>query len=102
MIMSSLQRLFSGMRPFWGVGAGGLRYTHMASNAYRLPRSLPGILRGKPAKFVTEENGYVSRNASCIELKTDCGFTVDGELFAPVAGQQVEISADHAVQFVRT
>ena len=69
---------------------------------YRLPRSLTGILRGKPASFVTEENGYVSRNAKRVELSADCGFTVDGELFDPEPGRRIEITADQSIRFVRT
>ena len=103
MLMSTLNKLFSGMQPFWGEGPGGIRYTHIAGSAYRLPRSLTGILRGKPAPFVTEENGYLSKNAKCVELSADCGFTVDGELFPPAeAGRRIEITADQTIQFVRT
>lgn len=102
MIMSTLNQLFSGMQPFWGEGDGGVRYTHLAGSAYRLPRSLTGILRGKPAPFVTEENGYVSRNAKRVELNADCGFTVDGELFPPEPGRRINITADHTIRFVRT
>lgn len=102
MIASSLDRLFSRMRPFWGTGPGGVQFTTIASNAHRIPRSLTGILRGKPLPFVTEENGFLSRRAKRIELNLDCGFTVDGELFDPRAGRIIELSADRTVQFVRT
>lgn len=101
LIASTLDRLFSRMKPFWGSGPGGVEITSVASNAQRIPRSLLGILRGKPPPFVTEENGYTSRNANRVELRLDCGFTVDGELFDPVPGRQIEISADHTIQFVR-
>ena len=102
MIASSLDRLFSRMSPFWGTGPGGVQFTTIASNAKRIPRSLTGILRGKPLPFVTEDNGYLSRNAKRIELSLDCGFTVDGELFDPVPGRHIELTADRTVQFVRT
>jgi hypothetical protein len=52
--------------------------------------------------FVTEQNGYVSRNAKRVDLILDCGFTVDGELFDPVPGRHVALTANHTVQFVRT
>lgn len=102
MIASSLERLFSRMQPFWGSGPGGIRFTTIASDGHRIPRSLIGILRGKPLPFVTEENGYVSRNARRIDLILDCGFTVDGELFDPVPGRHVELTANHTVKFVRS
>ncbi|MDP6979881.1 MAG: diacylglycerol kinase family protein [Myxococcota bacterium] len=101
-IASSLDRLFSGMRPFWGEGAGGVKFSTIAADAHRIPGALAGILRGKPRSYVTEENGYTSRNARRVELCLDCGFTVDGELFDPEPGRRVELTADHTVQFVRT
>jgi hypothetical protein len=101
MISTSLHRLFSRMRPFWGEGDGGVRFTSIASDADRIPRSLPGILRGRPASFVTEESGYTSRNAKRVGLKMDCGFTIDGELYPGEPDQTVELSADHTVRFVR-
>lgn len=102
MIASSLERLFSRMQPFWGVGPGGVQFTTIASDGHRIPRSLLGIVRGKPLPFVTEENGYVSRNAKRVDLILDCGFTVDGELFDPAPGRHVALTANHTVQFVRT
>ncbi len=101
-IASSLDRLFSGMRPFWGEGAGGVKWSTIASDGYRIPSALTGILRGKPRSHVTEENGFTSRNAGRVELCLDCGFTVDGELFDPEPGRRVELTADDTVQFVRS
>ncbi|MCP4035884.1 MAG: hypothetical protein GY733_03020 [bacterium] len=102
MIASSLNRLFSRMQPFWGEGSGGVQFTTIASDGHRIPRSLLGILRGKPLPFVTEENGYLSRNALRVDLILDCGFTIDGELFDPIPGHHVELTANRTVQFVRT
>ncbi len=101
-IASSLDRLFSGMRPFWGQGPGGVQFSTIASDAHRIPSALAGILRGKPRDHVTEENGFTSRNAGRVELCLDCGFTVDGELYDPEPGRRIELTADHTVQFVRT
>ena len=100
-ISSTLDRLFARMRPFWGAGPGGVRFTSIASDAARFSRACPGILRGAPRAFVTEENGYTSRNAKCVELRFDCGFTVDGELVPSDSGRVVTITADDRVQFVR-
>jgi hypothetical protein len=100
-IASTLNRLFAGMRPFWGQGAGGVRITGITSTAQRLPSAAPGILRGKPRPFVSEETGYMSRNVKCAEMRFDCGFTVDGELVRPEPGLSVKLTADDRVQFVR-
>jgi diacylglycerol kinase (ATP) len=100
-ISTSLHRLFAGMRPFWGQGPGGVRFTAITSSARKIWSAAPGILRGKPGPIVTEENGYLSRNVKCAEMRFDCGFTVDGELVHPEAGTVVTLTADDVVQFVR-
>jgi len=100
-IATSLTRLFARMRPFWGHGPGGVRFTTMASGAERVGRAVPGILRGKPQAFVTPENGYTSRNVDLAELRLNCGFTVDGELWDPEPGRTVSVTADSVIPFVR-
>jgi len=100
-ISTSLQRLFARMRPFWGTGPGGVRFTALASDAQNLEFAVPGILRGNPRRFVGEDTGYLSRNVKCAELRFDCGFTVDGELVRPNPGCVATLSADDGVAFVR-
>ncbi len=100
-IASSLDRLFARMRPFWGRGAGGVRFTAIRADAQQLWRTAPGILNGRPGSRVCEANGYTSRNAKRAELRTDCGFTVDGELIPPEPGRVVSITADDTIRFVR-
>ncbi len=98
---SSLDRLFLRMRPFWGSGPGGVRFTSIAADAGGFAQALPGILAGRPSKHVNERNGYISRNARRVDLRMDCGFTVDGELVGPSPDRVVSISANDVVRFVR-
>jgi hypothetical protein len=98
---TSLDRLFLRMRPFWGGGPGGVRFTSIAADADRIGRALPGILAGRPAKRVDERSGYTSRNARRVDLRMSCGFTVDGELVEPAGDRIVSITADDVVRFVR-
>jgi hypothetical protein len=100
-IASSLRRLFMRMNPFWGYGPGGVRFTSIASSVQRLAPKVPGILRGRPGRDVTAENGFTSENAQRVEIRLDCGYTVDGETYAPVADERVAISADRRLTFVR-
>lgn len=100
-IASSLKRLFLGINPFWGRETGDVRFTALASRVRRLGRAAPGILRGRPGAHVTAENGYTSANAERVELRLDCGFTVDGEIFPCQADEHVTITADRRVTFVR-
>jgi len=98
---STLDRLFLRMRPFWGSGPGGVRFTALAANAKQLKRALPGILSGRPGHVVTERNGYMSRNAKRVDLELGCGFTVDGELVEPWPGRILSITAENTLRFVR-
>jgi hypothetical protein len=100
-IASSLERLFLRMRPFWGRGPGGVRFTSIAADAGGIARALPGILAGRPPEHVNERNGYISRNAGRVDLRMDCGFTVDGELVPPSPDRIVSITASDGVRFVR-
>lgn len=100
-ISTSLTRLFAGMRPFWGTGPGAVRLTAVTSDAGRFATSFLGIMRGRPRPFVNEESGYMSRNASRVEMRFDCGFTVDGELITPDPSCVISMTADNTVQFVR-
>jgi hypothetical protein len=100
-ISSTLRRLFWGIEPFWGQQKGDLRFTSIASNAWRLGMAAPGILRGKPREFVTPENGYTSRNAGHAVLRMSCGFTVDGEIFDQQSDDVVRLSAGRPVSFIR-
>jgi len=98
---STLSRLFARMRPFWGQGPGGVRFTSIAAPCERFGRSAVGMLRGKPADWVTPENGYISRNVERAELRMNCGFTVDGELWQPDPDRSIALSAERVVHFVR-
>ena len=98
---STLPRLFSQLRPFWGTGPGPVRFTSLAGDASHLGRAVPGVLAGRPGRHATEENGYLSRNAKKVELRFDCGFTIDGEQTDPRAGRTMAITAENNVRFVR-
>lgn len=100
-IASTLSRLFARMRPFWGKGPGGVRFTAIAAPCERIGRAAIGMLRGRPAAWVTPERGYTSRNVEHAELRMSCGFTVDGELWEPDPDRSVALSAERVVHFVR-
>ncbi len=100
-IASTLSRLFARMRPFWGQGPGGVRFTSCAAPCEKFGKSALGILRGKPASWVTPENGYTSQNVECAELRMNCGFTVDGELWQPDSDRSITLTAERVVHFVR-
>ena len=101
LIGSTLERLFWRLRPFWGDGEGGVRFTSVAYGAQRMGRTIPRILWGRPSARATPENGYTSRNVDRAELRFNCGYTIDGEIFPAEPDEKVSLSADRRITFVR-
>ncbi len=101
LISTTLERLFLRMNPFWGSGPGGVRLTALASRAQWMALAAPGILAGRPPRWLTPERGYLSARLERAELRISCGFTVDGELFAPEPEEQIELCADRRITFLR-
>lgn len=102
-LVSSLERLFLNMHPYWGERNGQpLHVTTVRSPATRLIRNLPSLLRGKPNRYLSEDKGYLSYNVKSISLDFDGPFTLDGEiLHAHVESGPVEISTAGELVFLR-
>ena len=102
LLVTSLQRLFLGMRPWWGSEDGNLHCSWIQQPHRRLLRVFPSLLRGKPHRFVTEGNGYFSHNADSIQLWMDGSYTVDGEIYPADSNKgPVTISSSPALEFLR-
>ncbi|MDX1708023.1 MAG: hypothetical protein R3274_05445, partial [Desulfobacterales bacterium] len=82
-LITTLQRLFLGMRPFWGAQAKPLHYTAFSDRHRHFLRVLPSALRGRQSRHVKPENGYISHNIDEAHLTLDSGFNLDGELYTP-------------------
>jgi diacylglycerol kinase (ATP) len=82
-LVSTLERLFLGLYPYWGSEAGPLHYTGVRVGPRYLLRALPSILRGRSGTHGTPENGFYSHNAHEIKLSLAGGFTLDGQLYTP-------------------
>ena len=82
-LVTSLERLFLGMHPYWGSENRPLHYTAVKTGPEHFLRALPSVLRGRGGAHGTPDNGFYSHNASEIELKNAGGFTLDGQLYTP-------------------
>jgi len=80
LLITSLQRLFLGLRPYWGQERGVLHSTWLEKPTRKVLRAFPSVIRGKENRHVTPENGYFSHNADRIQLYMDGIFTLDGEM----------------------
>lgn len=79
-IISTLDRLFLGLRPYWGSETAPLHYTAVTAGARYVIRVLPSLLRGRQHRYGTPQHGYVSHNVHEVRLTLQGGFTLDGEL----------------------
>ena len=102
LLVTSLERLFLGIHPWWGQEQGPLHCTWIEKPAQGLLRKLPGLLRGKPGKGATPANGYFSHNTRQLELSMDTTFTIDGELYqASREHGPVRISHGGDIEFLK-
>lgn len=88
LLVSTLDQLFFGLRPFWGVESGPLRFTAVRSRARYLLQVLPALSRGRKAEKGTRENGYYSHNADEVKLYLEESVALDGEVYTPESGQK--------------
>ena len=102
LLVTTLDHLFFGLRPFWGDRHGPLRFTAVRSRAPRLLRLLPQLARGRAHPLGTEANGYYSGSGREVELFLDSPLALDGELFTPAtATEPTLLTSAGRVHFLR-
>lgn len=101
-IVTTLRRLFLHLRPFWGLGPGGLHATLIAAGGLRNVAAIARVVRGKDPARGRIDPRYVSRNVERVEMSLDCGATLDGEMFEPSPGRRASLQADRRVRFLAT
>lgn len=79
--ITSLQRLFLGLRPYWGSEPKPLHCTTIDWRPRYLLRALPFLIRGEQRSVVTPANGYISHNVDVVQLTLSSGFNLDGQLY---------------------
>lgn len=100
-LVTGMERLILGSRPFWGGGEGALHYTRIAQPAPRLLRNGWKLLYGKPDRRLSPETAYFSRRADEMTFHLEQPFTLDGELFTPDPGVPVVLRGDKRIQFLK-
>jgi diacylglycerol kinase (ATP) len=81
-LISTLERLFFGLRPYWGAEVAPLYYTALSARPQHLLRALPQLLRGRKSRFSTKKHGYTSLNIREARLALTGNFALDGELYS--------------------
>lgn len=101
LLVTTLERLLLGLRPFWGREEGVLKCTLIEAQARRLALRLPGLLRGRGGRL-RPCDGYHSHNGGALSVGFDGQFSLDGELFeARRHWGAVRVEATPPVGFLR-
>ena len=101
MHVTTLERMVLGVRPYWGTEAAPLHYASVRGGPRHWVKAVPGLLRGRPNRYVTPANGYESHNAHRLAVLLDSPFFVDGELYAATAGTPLAIAGGGTAGFLR-
>lgn len=101
LVASTLGRLFLGIRPFWAQGDGPIGLTAIRGGAARFGRSILSVLRGRPNRHVTADNGYESFRGARIELCFEGALNLDGELIETGGSETpLALSAEGPLRFL--
>jgi hypothetical protein len=99
-LATTLRRLILGLMPFWGGGAGQIRYTSIAFPPARLACALLPVLRGQPRPWMSQR-GYVSLAVDDIAITTREPLVIDGEFVVPEPDIPVLLRSNREAVFVR-
>jgi len=102
LVISSLERLFLGINPFWVGGPQPLRLTFVDEGATRFLSTFISIIRGRANRHAQAKNGYESYRAARAQFFFDGQFNMDGEII-PVSRDSgpARLSAEGPLSFVR-
>ena len=101
-LITSLERVFLGLRPWWGGEDAALHCTWVQKPTHRVLRAFPALIRGKINRHVTPENGYFSQNAQQVRLWIDGTFALDGDMYhASTEHGPITISNGADIDFIR-
>lgn len=100
LLATTLDRLFLGIRPYWGSGTGALKATMVERRARGFLSRMPRLLRGRPDETMTPALGYHSGRVDRLSLTFHGPCTLDGELFGNT-DDPIDVCATEPVRFLR-
>ncbi len=100
LVATSLERLFLGMRPWWGESQGAIHLTSVRRRPKAVLRRAPALLSGRRHRKMSRSEGYFSSNVDAFDLYPDNGFALDGEVFRVDSGKSVRVEATASIPFL--
>jgi hypothetical protein len=80
-LATTLERLFLGLRPYWGPARGPFHFTALRARPARPWRVMPPLFWGRPGPLATPGNGYVSGKFDTVQIEMEGSITLDGEIY---------------------
>ena len=99
LVVSTLERLSFGMRPFYGSGPGDIRLTVFEQGCRHFARTFVSIVRGRPNRHAVPAAGYHSFNTARLRLQMHGEFNLDGEIHC--AREPLEVTVSERLEFLR-
>ncbi|MDX9786688.1 MAG: diacylglycerol kinase family protein [Desulfobacterales bacterium] len=100
-LITTVDRLFFGLRPFWGVEKAPLHVTLIHDRPEHMAQVFSLLAFGKASRYRKPEYGYFSHNANEVRLQISGGFALDGQLHPPSSsGQHVVITNGAPASFL--
>jgi len=79
-LVSALERLLLGIRPYWGLESAALHATFVAQYSKKFWFQIWLLISGR-GHHLRQADGYISYNTSRLELLLDDDYVVDGEVY---------------------
>jgi hypothetical protein len=98
-LATTLDRLMMDLWPFWGEGAGGLKFLDIEAPPKWLSRALLPALKGRPKPWM-HDAGYQSGVVEDLEVTLEGRFVLDGEFYRPGPNGKLRLEAGPPVEFL--
>jgi diacylglycerol kinase family enzyme len=82
-LISTLERLFFGLHPYWGEEDAPLHFTSVTSRSRHVLRTMFQLARSQRPRYATPEQGYQSHNVEQIKIHCSSPYTLDGQIYHP-------------------
>ncbi|MEA2109480.1 MAG: acylglycerol kinase family protein [Pseudomonadota bacterium] len=82
-LVSSLERLFFGLHPYWGKEDSPLHFTSVSIKPRYMLRTILQLTRRQRPQHATPEHGYRSHNVDQATIHCTSPYTLDGQIYHP-------------------
>ncbi len=100
-LVTTLERLFLGIRPFSSDSKGCLHLLAASERPLHLPQVVLDLLRHRKGPYFLPENGYYSLDPNRVEIDSTEGVALDGQIFHAAPDRPFVVECGGELYFVR-